>query len=45
MPQRFLFQFYKYILAIAKKKDLLNKQLKIGEDKVIKFESRQQDIS
>ena len=45
MPQRFLFQFYRYILAIAKKKDLLNKQLKIGEDKVIKFESRQQDIS
>ena len=45
MPQRFLFQFYKYILAIAKKKDLLNKQLKIGEDKVIKYESRQQDIS
>ena len=45
MPQRFLFQFYRYILAIAKKKDLLNKQLKIGEDKVIKYESRQQDIS
>ena len=47
MPQRFLFQFYKSILAIIKK-DLFNKQLKIGKDKVIKFESRnasQQDIS
>ena len=47
MPQRFLLQFYKSILAITKK-DLFNKQLKIGEDKVIKFESRnvpQQDIS
>ena len=30
MPQRFMFQFYKSILAITKKKDLFNKQLKIG---------------
>ena len=50
MPQRFLFHFYKSILAIAKKKkkkDLLDKQLK-REDKVIKYEGRnapQQDIS